>query len=147
MKRQRNETNDVKIAPGKVSLDDKHGRPRQRSIGSSGLGCIPPSLPPSLPQTGKVSRPPGAIHHNIGLFVPAFTSITHSPSISPSFPPPSFVLFVLHYVTRTSLRSERRTAMFLFLVRKAGRASDDHPRNCSKKSLPLCFLGQDFSQN
>ena len=142
MKRQRIETGDVKIAAGKVSPDDKHGRPRQRSIGSSGLGCNP-GPPPSLPQTGKVSRPPGAIHHNIGLFVPAFTSITHSPS----FPPPSFVLFVLHYVTRTSLRSERRTAMFLFLVRKAGRASDDHPRSCSNKSLPLCFLGQDSSQN
>ena len=86
MKRQRIETGDVKIAAGKVSPDDKHGRPRQRSIGSSGLGCNP-GPPPSLPQTGKVSRPPGAIHHNIGLFVPAFTSITHSPSISPSLLP------------------------------------------------------------
>ena len=75
------------------SLLPPAARARQRSIGSS-LGCIPLSLS----QVG----PPRAIHHNIGLFVPAFTSITHSTSSAAAF---CSICAVLCDVTRKSERA------------------------------------------
>ena len=94
------------MAPGKVSPDDKQGRRAVKRAGGLGsIGCIPlllfarqdrlPPLSPPFARPGQYT-----IHHNIGLFVAAFTSITHSTSLPPSAPTAAFVLFVLYDVTQ-----------------------------------------------